>query len=331
MAGLLKPLSIGSLRLKNRIVMPPMATEMASQDGDVTDELVKHYELRAKDPGLIIVEHCFVDLGGRRSYRQLGIHDDKMINGLARIVKTVHWFGTPVAIQLNHAGRTTTRSICGAQPVGPSPIRALDGLEEPRELSEDELEDLAEVFSRSARRASEAGFDAVEVHGAHGFLLNQFNSPLSNRRNDRYGGSLENRISFPLLVMTRVRQAVGKDVSLFYRMGADDLTPGGFTVEEGKKFALRLVDTGVQVIDVSGGMCGSRPLQLQHQGFFIHLASEIKSVVHTPVIGVGGIRDPSFADQVVRSGKADLVAVGRAQLEDPLWATKAVKALSSTR
>lgn len=321
LVGLLDPVTIGSLRLRNRIVLPPMATELAGPDGEVTDRLVEHYKAMATEQGLMIVEHSFITPNGRRSPRQLGIHDSRLVPGLSKLVKAVHDSGTPLAIEMNHAGRTANSQICGAQPVGPSAIPVVGG-ETPRELDIEEIGGLVDAFEQAANRAVKAGFDAVEVHGAHGFLLNQFTSPLSNRRKDQYGGSLENRMRFPLEVVKRVREAIGAETLLLYRIGADDMTPGGFTLEEGKKLAVNLADVGVQVIDVSGGMCGSRPA-----GSYIHLATGIKSAVSIPVIGVGGIKDCFSADEVVKTGKADLVAVGRAQLADSSWAVKAIQGL----
>jgi len=184
----------------------------------------------------------------------------------------------------------------------------------------------------SARRlfAVKAGFDAVEVHGVHGYLLNQFTSPLTNRRSDRYGGSLENRMRLPLEIVAEVRARVGLDYPVLYRLGADDMMEGGLTVEEGQRTAVALVEAGVDVMDVSGGHCGYE-IGVTSQGYFLPLAERIKQVIEVPVIGVGGIREPEFADQVIRQGRVDLVAVGRAILHDPEWARKAVATLSRVR
>ena len=169
--------------------------------------------------------------------------------------------------------------------------------------------------------------DAVEIHGAHGFLLSQFLSPLSNKRGDEYGGKLEGRMRFPLRVVTRVKEEVG-DLSLLYRLGADDMKPGGLSLGESRVVARKLVERGVDAIDVSGGMMGSRPEALQGTpGYFVPLAEEIKRVVDVPVVGVGGIKTAGFANDVVVKGRVDLVAVGRALLADADWASKAVKAL----
>ena len=184
------------------------------------------------------------------------------------------------------------------------------------------------LFGEAARRACKAGFDGVEVHGAHGFLLNQFASPLSNRRTDEYGGSFENRFRFPLEVVEEVRKAVGSDSSLLYRLGVYDGQEGGVTTRECQGFARKLVEGGVNMVDVSGGFVGSRPKGSVSQGYFLPLAEKIKQAVEVPVIGVGGIKDTEFADEAIRQNRVDLVAVGRALLADPDWALNATKTLT---
>lgn len=327
MPRLFDPIKIGSLQLKNRIVMPPMATGLATTQGEVTEDLIKHYEKRAKELGLQIVEHSYVMKGGKLSQQQLGIYDDKLIAGLAKLTERIHSLDTPVTVQINHAGRVTTSDVCGQQPVGPSAIPHSSDHETPRELKKHEIEEMIEAFSLAANRAVEAGFDAVEVHGAHGFLLNQFLSPLSNKRNDEYGGPLENRMHFHLQIIARIKEKIGESFPLLYRLGADDMHPEGLTLKESKFFAQNLEKRGVHTIDVSGGMLGSRPARLTGPGYYVPLAEAIKSVVNVPVIGVGGIKTPEFADEVIRKNRADLVAVGRAMLADPKWALKAIEAL----
>ena len=321
---LLDPLEVKGLMLKNRIVMPPMHTGLATTEGAVTDSLIEHYVRRSKALGLLIVEHSYVSLDGKFSERQLGIYDDNLVSGLEKLSSKIHATGTPVVIQLNHAGRTTSMEITRTEPVAPSPSEVA------RELRSEEIEALAEGFAIAAERAMKAGFDGVEIHGAHGFLLNQFFSPLANRRRDKYGGSLENRMRFPLEVVERVKEKVGGRL-LLYRLGSDDLDPAGIKIEDSKEFAIKLQGAGVDIIDISGGLCGSRPPQLQdRQGYFIPQAQQIKRVVNMPVIGVGGITEPEYASTVIREGKVDLVAVGRALLEDPDWAIKAIKTLEAS-
>ena len=321
MAGLLDPLVVKELRLKNRIVMPPMQTSLATSEGAVTDRLIEHYVQRSGALGLLIVEHSYVSAEGKLGERQLGIHDDRLVSGLKRLSSSIHTEGTPVVIQINHAGRAASEEITGRQPVAPS---ATEGA---RELLVEEIKALVEVFSMAAERAMRAGFDGVEIHGSHGFLLNQFYSPLTNRRQDRYGDSLDNRMRFPLEVVERVKERLRGGL-LLYRLGSDDLDPAGTRIEDSQKFAAKLEEAGVDIIDVSGGLCGSRPEQLQgRKGYFIPQAQQIRKVVDIPVIGVGGITEPEHADRLIRDGKVDLVAVGRELIKNPDWATEAIRKL----
>jgi len=322
LAGLLDPFKVKGLTLRNRIVMPPMHTGLATAEGAVTEKLINHYVLRSEALGLLIVEHSYVSLEGKLSERQVGIHNDSLILGLEKLSSSIHATGTPVVIQINHAGRVASREVTGKQPVAPSLG------ENSRELKGEDLEALAEAFGMAAERAMRAGFDGVEVHGAHGFLLNQFFSPLTNRRSDNYGGSLENRMRFPLEVVERVKEKVGGRL-LLYRLGSDDLDAAGTRIEDSQKFAVRLEEARVDIIDVSGGLCGSRPEQLHGiQGYLIPQAQQVKKAVNIPVVGVGGIKEPEFADNLIREGRVDLVAVGREILKDPEWAKKANKSLS---
>jgi NADPH2 dehydrogenase len=272
---------------------------------------------------LLIVEHAYVSPGGKLSPKQLGIYDDELIGGLEKLAGSVHAVGTPVVVQITHAGGVGNCKVIGGEPVGPSATGKA------RELTRSEIEALVEEFAVAAERAVKAGFDGVELHGAHGFLLNQFFSPLLNKREDEYGGSLENRMRFPLMVVEKVRESVGGRL-LLYRLGSDDLAANGTHVEDSAAFAVKLEQCGVDVVDVSGGLCGSEPKQLRGvKGYFVPQAYEIKKAVKVPVIGVGGITEAEYADRLIRDGKVDLVAVGRALWKDPKWAEKAVEALKA--
>ncbi len=321
MVSLLDPLQIKGLTFKNRIVMPPMQTGLATKKGRITSNLIDHYVRRSKALGLAIIEHSYVSLEGRLSEKQLGIYDDRLILGLEKLSSSIHATGTPVVIQINHAGRSAKMEIIHQKPVAPS------ATENARELQTREIEDLAETYSVAAERAMKAGFDGVEIHGAHGFLLNQFYSPLSNQRKDKYGGPLRNRIRFPLEVIEMVREKV-KGKLLLYRIGSDDLDPKGTKIEDSCKFASKLQASGVDIIDVSGGLCGSRPTQLQNTpGYFIPQAESIRKAVNIPVIGVGGITEPEYANRILQEGRVDLIAVGRQLLKDPDWGSEAIKTL----
>jgi len=300
-----------------------MQTSRATVKGAVTERLIGFYVRRSTALGLLIVEHSYISAAGKLSPKQLGIYDDELIHGLKRLASRIHAVGTPVVLQITHAGGVANKKIIGAEPAGPSATGKT------RELTISEIEALVEEFAMAAKRATKAGFDGVELHGAHGFLLNQFFSPLLNKRRDEYGGPLENRMRFPLMVVKKVRESV-RGKLLLYRLGADDLAPNGTHIDDSAAFALKLEQYGVDVIDVSGGLCGSEPKQLRSvKGYFIPQAYEIKKAVRTPIIGVGGITEAEYADKLVRDGKVDLVAVGRALWKDPKWAEKAVETLKT--
>lgn len=313
------PLKIKNVTLRNRLVMPPMAMNLATEDGEVTDELVEHYHERARHVGMIIVEHSYVDPSGKLSKRQLGIYKDELIPGLTKIAEAIKEEGCVACIQITHAGGACDKDITGETPVSAS----TDWYEnkEVKELSKEEMEHIKENFLEAAKRAKKAGFDAVEVHGAHGFLLNQFTSPLTNKRDDRYGNSFENRMKYPLEVIDEVKKQT-EGMVLMYRMGAYDDKQGGFTLEDAQIFGKELEKAGVNMIDVSGGFCGSRPKEKDEQGFFVPYAEKVKEAVNVPVIGVGGITELDFADKTVREERIDLAAVGRALLKDPDWAAE---------
>lgn len=221
-------------------MLPPMALDIATKKGEVTDRLIQHYRLRSRGPGLVIVEHSYVNPEGRAHPHQLGIYSDTLIDGLKRLAAEIHREGTPVGIQISHAGMRAMRS-----PSGPSHIRSQyllrfgetnenfnRGLS--RKLGPVNIKKIISDFAQAALRAQKAGFDFVEIHGAHGYLLNQFYSPLTNFRHDEYGGGLLQRLRLSLEVIRAVRSAVGEDMPIFYRLGADDRLPGGNTIDDGE-------------------------------------------------------------------------------------------------
>ncbi len=318
MPGLFDSIKINGLTLKNRIVMPPMATHMASQSGEVSDRHIKHYTARARGGvGLIILEHTYVSKNGRTTSNQMGLDDDSLIPGLRRLVEAIHSEGARVVIQITHAGAKTHRNITGEQPVGPWNITPPGSDEVPRPLTLPEIKAMVAAFGKATRRAMDAGVDAVELHGAHGFLIGQFLSPYTNKRDDVYGGVLEGRPRFPLEVIKEVKTRLGENVPLFYRFGADDMVEGGLTPQEARLAAPRLERAGVNVIDVSGGLGGAGHESSTEQGYFVPLAEGIKEVVKVPVIGVGNITDPEYADRIVREGRVDMVAFGHLLLSNP--------------
>jgi len=311
--------------LRNRIVLPPMQTGRASFEGEVTSRLINFYVRRSSHLGLPIVEHSYVSPTGKIGPKQLAIHNDSSIGGFENLANALHAVGAPAVVQISHAGAVTNKRAIGTEPAGPSPR------EKSRMLETSEILAMVDDFALAAERAVKAGFDGVELHGAHGYLLNQFFSPLFNRREDDFGGSLEKRMRFPLLIVKKVRRILG-DRLLLYRLGSDDLAPNGTHIEDSIAFAKRLEESGVDILDVSGGMCGSEPRQLrQIIGYFIPQASKIKKAVNVPVIGVGGITNAEFADKLVTEGKVDLVAVGRAFWTDSQWAEKSIETLKTIK
>lgn len=315
MVDLFTPLKIRDIEIRNRIVLPPMATEKSTKDGHTTEELYRHYEELATGPGMIIVEHSYVDPRGKLSPNQLGIFADTHTDGLKELAERISSGGAVPVIQISHGGGKCSPDVTGKRAEAPSDFHFTDA----QVISGSRKNELKDAFVKAAERAMKAGFQGVEVHGAHGFLLGQFISPVTNRGEERYG--LEERMGFPLEVVEGVKKVV-KDRLLLYRLGASDMMEGGLTTEESGRFARELEKLGVDILDVSGNLCGSRP-DTREQGYFIPLAEEMKGYVKVPVIGVGGVKEPGFADSVVREGRIDLVAVGREQWGNPKWAVNA--------
>jgi 2,4-dienoyl-CoA reductase-like NADH-dependent reductase (Old Yellow Enzyme family) len=321
---------LAGLTLRNRIVMPPMWSGQATSDGCVTDAIVEYHRCRAAAGcGLVIVEHSFVHPRGRASATQIGVHDARMLPGLGRLAASIKAEGAVACLQISHAGPRTSTAVAGARPLGPSAVRHAhnaDG-EVPEAATLAQIAEIVAAFGNAAIRAREAGFDAVELHAAHGFLLSQFLSPLANHRDDAYGGSNENRRRLHLEVLAEVRTCLGPRFPVFVRLGASDETPGGLELDAGCATAEQLVRGGVDLVDVSGGLQGSQGAR-KGPGYFVPYAEAIKKCVRVPVIVTGGISDPFLADRLVREGRADLVGVGRAMLNDPDWARKAIEVLA---
>ncbi|HOO30097.1 MAG TPA: NADH:flavin oxidoreductase [Bacillota bacterium] len=330
MSDLLSPLCVKNMSLKNRIVMPPMASNTATLEGMATEATFSYYEERAdRGVGLIIVEHTYVLKSGKYRERQLGIDCDDHVGPLSELTRRVHACGAAIGIQITHAGAATRSSTIGQRPLGPSVVPLSPEHEVPCEIERSFIPHLVKAFVQGAKRAVAAGFDMVELHGAHGYLLNQFLSPITNIRSDEYGGSREGRLRFPLEVVTAVCSAVGPDAAIFYRLGADDGVPGGLTIDDTCWAAQKLVAAGVDAIDVSGGLGGASLPGYTGEGYFAPLSEAIKGAVDVPVMVTGGITTPEAADSLVRQGKADLVGVGRALLANPSWAQNAIQTLRS--
>lgn len=324
---LLSPGRIGKMTVRNRMVMPPMGTNYASDDGFITGRIIRYYEARAEGgTGLIIVEVAAVAPEGKAISHQVGIWADKFIPGLRCLAESIKKHGARAVIQLHHAGRQTTAKTTGYRPVAPSEIACPICRDTPRALNVDEIRGLVEAFGHAARRAREAGFDAVEIHGTHGYLINQFLSPYSNKRTDEYGGSPGARRRFPMEVYDAVRAAVGEDFPVLFRLNADEGVEGGITPEEGRDFARVLEQAGVDALHVSGGVYGS-PLPIIPTMYepllpLAGYAADIKAEVSIPVIAVGKIHDPEAGEQLIADAEADFVSLGRALITDSHFARK---------
>lgn len=332
--SLFKPISLGTMQLQNRIVMAAMVTRYADSEGLVTERLIKHLIEQAKGcPGLIITEITTVAPTGRSFANQLGIHKDDFIPRLKQLTRAVKEAG-PVrfVLQLHHGGRRApSRLNDGAQPVAPSAI-AVWGGEMPRELTLEQIEELIEAFAQGARRAKDAGFDGVELHCAHGYLIQQFLSPLTNKRTDLFGGDLESRTRFALDILRRIRQKVGQDYPVIAKICGDEFFKGGLTLKDAQKLVTMFEEVNVNAFEVSAGYkadseegyinCSVPASVLSMalpRGHFIHLASGIKKVSGVPVIAVGRLDEPNLAEKIIAEGKADLVAIARGLLADPLF------------
>lgn len=322
-------MNIHTLTVRNRFVLPGMVTDMAVDGGYVTERLLSYYEERAKGGvGLIIVEATSIDVSGKTFLHGLDISDDRFIPGLRLLAERVHSHGAAVAIQLQHGGGRAhpeyshmPRRVMGVIPGVFEPDNAIT-------LDEAEFARLADAWAKAALRAKAAGFDAVEIHGAHGYLINQFMSPLTNLREDAYGGSFENRMRFPLEVLRAVRKQVGPDFPILFRYSMEEFMPGGIDMEQAVRIAKVMADNGVDMLNVSIGIGESVeyiiPPASVPDGWNADRAAAIKRAVGSriPVAVVGRICNRKTAENIIASGKADLVAMGRALLADPFLPAK---------
>lgn len=328
MNDLNSPIKIGTLEVKNRLVMPPMATSQATDTGAVTPQLCQYYEEKSAGGhiGLIITEHSYVSIEGKAGKGQVSIAEDTAIPGLAQLVSIIHKNGSKVMAQINHAGGAARPEITGQIALGASSAPMPQNGAIPREMTQADIDKVIADFAAAAVRAKKAGFDGVEIHSAHGYLLNQFYSPLTNRRTDKYRGSaLAGRLKLHTEIIQAIRQLVGPDYPLALRLGACDYKDGGSTLEDGVAAAKILEQAGIDLLDVSGGFCGYIRPGVKSQGYFGELSEAIKENVHIPVILTGGITDGAAAEQLLKEGMADLIGVGRAILKDSLWAKKAME------
>ncbi|MGO9620456.1 MAG: FAD-dependent oxidoreductase [Desulfobaccales bacterium] len=321
--SLFSPIKVGNVLLKNRIVMPAMHLNY-TPDGSVTDRLITFYEERAKGGGaLIIVGGCIIDdLSGEKS--MIDISDDKFIPGLKRLTDKVHEHGACIAAQLYHAGRYANSDghlfSIGHQPLAPSAIPSRFARENPKEMTKDDVREVINHYRQAAERAQKAGFDAVEIIGSAGYLIAQFLSPVTNIRNDEYGGNPEKRMRFGLEVVQAVRVAVGKYFPILIRLSGNDFIPGGNTNKETRLFAIELEKCGVDAFNITGGWHETKVPQINMEvprGAFAYLARGVKRVVSKPVIVCNRLCDPVIADELISQGSADMVGIARGLLADP--------------
>lgn len=329
--GLFQPIQIGRIQSGNRIVMAPMNTNMAHGDGSASQRNRDYYAERAKGgAGIVILEALFIEWAAKHRTFGMGVSQDKYIPGLARVARGIQAHGGLAVPQINHNGRILSEDVSGLQTVAPSNFVNPLTNELSVELSTLECQELVEKYAQAARRIMEAGFDAVEVHGCHGYLLAQFLSPFTNQRQDQYGGSLEGRMRLPLEVVKRVKELCGPEFPVFYRVSGSEMFQGGLTLRDTSIFAAQLEKAGVDCLDVSGSSLEGLPklakvIPCNYYPHKYHVASAaaLKKVVNIPVIGVGRINSPELAAEVINEGQADLVAVGRQFIADAHWPNKA--------
>ncbi|MCC7048777.1 MAG: hypothetical protein IT562_18825 [Alphaproteobacteria bacterium] len=331
---LLTPGRIGGVEIRNRVVMPSMTTRGADAEGFVTDDSIAYYVARARGGvGLVTVEMASPERAGRHRLRELGIYDDRFLPGLKRLAAAIHAEGARASIQLGHGGGHTRQDICGEMPVAPSaiphPVQEVTfATIVPEAMSRARIAETTAAFVAAAVRAREAGFDMVELHAAHGYLISQFLAPFENRRDDEYGGSLENRARFGLDILAGIKRAM-PDFPVIFRLNGDDFFPGGMTEPEGLEVAVWAAQRGADAVHVTGGHYRSLPSgavmippMWMQDAPFLRYAAAVRARVSVPVIAVGRLGDPATAATAVADGKADFVALGRSLVADPDWVAK---------
>lgn len=325
MSVLFTPVRIGSVTVPNRFVRSATHDYMADDEGYVTDAEVRLYrDLAEGEVGLIITGHAFVQPSGKASPRQMAVHDDRFVEGLARIPAAVRGFPSRVFLQIAHAGRQTKPSLCGCAPVSPSAVYDPSSKVMPRELSGDEIRDLIDAFVLAAVRAQKAGFDGVQLHAAHGYLLSSFLSPHTNRRTDSWGGRVEGRAGVLVQALLGVKAACGRDFPVIVKLNSTDFLDDGLTLDDAVRIAGLLETAGIDGIEVSGGMAeagrGSVWPGLRsesEEGYFVENAARIRRAVRVPVFGLGGIRTLAVAERIVAEGLVDLVSLSRPLIRNP--------------
>ncbi len=316
-----EPIQVGSIKVKNRIAMAPMCTRLANPDGSVSPRLIEYYEARAAGgTGMIVVEYTYIDdSASKAAICQSGVYSDNLIPGLNELAERIQDYDVKAFLQISHGGGQSPSSLIKRKPLAPSPVPSKSG-EIPDELTIEEINTIKTAFGDAALRAKRAGFDGVELHGVHGYLINQFLSPNYNKRKDHYGRDFLSRTRFPLEVLLEVRTKVGKDFPVGYRLNVKDFIPGGVEVEETLELIKILEKNGVDYIHTSAGTYLSHHYMISppyiERGHLVELAEKCKEQVNVPVIAVGGINH-ELASRILDNGSADLVTIGRALIADP--------------
>jgi 2,4-dienoyl-CoA reductase-like NADH-dependent reductase (Old Yellow Enzyme family)/thioredoxin reductase len=328
MKHLFSPFRIKHCVLKNRIVMPPLASFLLEKGGEITEKAVEHYRLRAAGgPAMVMMEACAVSPEGVVSHNQARIDHDRFIEGLSKIAQVVKSEGAVPAVQIHHGGRQTSVRVIGRKPLAPSPLPcpAIRGDVEPLTLGG--IQELILRFGDAAERACAAGFELIEIHGAHGYLINQFLSRFSNIREDHFGGDIPGRTRFAKEIVAEIRKRIGEDFPLSFKISAQEFVSNGLTPRESIEILKILVEAGVDAVQVSAGNDATpewiaQPMFMK-QACLVDSAELIKKAIHVPVMAVGRINDPVIADEIIGAGKADLVCMGRGLLADPELPIKA--------
>ncbi len=325
---LFTPFTLKNLTLENRIVMPGLASFLIDEDGSITDRTVEHYRRRAAGgPAMVIMEACSVAPEGIVSAHQARIYDDRFVEGLSRIASGMKAEGAVPAVQIHHGGRQTSPRVIGRKPFAPSqlPCPTIRGEVEP--LSVERIQEIVRQFGDAAARAVEAGFETIEIHGAHGYLINQFLSAFSNVREDDYGGDLEGRSRFAREVVREIRRRVGPDFPLLFKISAQEFVPNGLNVSESIEILKGLLSYGVDAVQVSAGNDATpewicQPMFMK-KACLADSAAEVRKALGVPVLAVGRINSPQIAEEIISRGQADLVCIGRGLLADPRMPIKA--------
>ncbi|WP_010631499.1 FAD-dependent oxidoreductase [Sporolactobacillus vineae] len=325
---LFKPLTVKRMTIKNRIIMPPMGTNFANLDGSMSEDHLSYYRDRARGgTGLIILENVCIDYPmGTNGTTQLRMDNDQFIPGLYKFTETMHAYGTCVSVQINHAGASAYPGrLNGARPVSSSEVPSKKGGSVPRPLSREEILAIVKKYGEAARRAQRAGFDCVEIHAGHSYLLSQFLSPYYNQRHDEFGGSPENRARFTRMVIDEVRRQVGPHFPIALRFSADEFVPGGNSLEDTLAL-LDFLNNQIDIFNVSAALNDSIQYQIDEMslkdGWRAYMAEAVRKKFGKVTVTSGNIRTPATAEQILEDGQADLIALGRGLLAEPYWVNK---------